>query len=290
MYSCKPKECVVCGFVFRPLRPTQLTCSVRCGSHSVGLVGLGNKRQKRTPLNTNCERCQVAIARFKNSRDVVRFCSKACSDLQRTESKRAKRSVVKPRETRCVGCGVEVVGMNIRCRPCKLNLGRAKENARTEAKRLASGLSPSPLTCKRCKSVFTPEIRQGGWSRRKFCSASCGQRFQRAKAKRGRGTHAQRAKRVGAPRDYSVHRFKVFERDGWRCQLCGVSTPKSLNGTYEDRAPELDHIVPFAAGGGHTWDNVQCSCRKCNAAKGCKPLGQMRLGVGAISPLQIGFS
>jgi hypothetical protein len=279
MYRCDPKECVVCGFVFGPLRPSQFTCSVRCGALSVGLVGLGNQRQKRTALKTQCERCNVDISRVKGTRDVVRFCSRICSDSHRTESKRASVVVVRPpRNQRCVGCGIPVVGMNKRCRPCKLKQLRAYSFKRAEQRHQAK-----PRACRRCGVTFAPEY---GSKRRAFCSGACCEKFYRAKAKRGRGTHEQRAKRVGAPRDYSIHRFKVFDRDGWRCQLCGVSTPKKLNGTYEDRAPELDHIVPFAAGGGHTWDNVQCACRKCNISKGCKPLGQMRLGVGAIASLQ----
>lgn len=71
--------------------------------------------------------------------------------------------------------------------------------------------------------------------------------------------------------------FVIFERDRWRCHLCGCRTPRSLRGTYQDRAPELDHIVPLSKGGQHTRANVACSCRKCNHAKGDKPLGQLLL-------------
>jgi 5-methylcytosine-specific restriction endonuclease McrA len=69
----------------------------------------------------------------------------------------------------------------------------------------------------------------------------------------------------------------VFARDKWRCQLCKVRTPKRLRGTTHPRAPELDHIVPIAAGGDHTWNNVQCACRKCNGEKGSAPAGQLLL-------------
>jgi 5-methylcytosine-specific restriction endonuclease McrA len=39
----------------------------------------------------------------------------------------------------------------------------------------------------------------------------------------------------------------------------------------------LDHIVPLAKGGTHTWNNVQCTCRRCNAGKAAKVIGQMLL-------------
>ena len=68
----------------------------------------------------------------------------------------------------------------------------------------------------------------------------------------------------------SVDPFKVFDRDGWVCQMCGVPTPRELRATWEDNAPELDHIIPLSKGGPHTYKNTQCSCRKCNQRKSDK--------------------
>lgn len=70
---------------------------------------------------------------------------------------------------------------------------------------------------------------------------------------------------------------EVFERDGWRCHMCGANTPKVLRGTHHDSAPELDHIVTIFEGGEHSRRNTACSCRKCNIAKGAKSYGQLRL-------------
>lgn len=70
---------------------------------------------------------------------------------------------------------------------------------------------------------------------------------------------------------------EVLERDGWKCHLCGGKTPKSLRGTYEPNAPELDHIIPLAKGGEHSRSNTACACRRCNIAKSDRPLGQIRL-------------
>lgn len=49
---------------------------------------------------------------------------------------------------------------------------------------------------------------------------------------------------------------------------CGKPTPLKLRGTCKPRAPEIDHRVPIAMGGAHTYDNVQCACRECNQRKG----------------------
>jgi 5-methylcytosine-specific restriction endonuclease McrA len=70
----------------------------------------------------------------------------------------------------------------------------------------------------------------------------------------------------------------VFERDGWRCQMCGEHTPRRSMGSCEPCAPELDHRVPISKGGGHLWANVQCLCRACNGRKGASLIvGQMPL-------------
>ena len=61
-----------------------------------------------------------------------------------------------------------------------------------------------------------------------------------------------------------VEPLVVFDRDGWRCQICGKATPKERRGSHYPNAPELDHRIPLSRGGSHTYDNVQCSCRRCN--------------------------
>jgi len=66
----------------------------------------------------------------------------------------------------------------------------------------------------------------------------------------------------------SIDPMDICERDGWKCYLCGIETPKYLRGTHKDNAPEIDHIISLANGGSHTKDNVACSCRRCNNKKG----------------------
>jgi 5-methylcytosine-specific restriction endonuclease McrA len=95
-----------------------------------------------------------------------------------------------------------------------------------------------------------------------------------------RHSRAAKARRRAIERGAHAERFdpmEILERDAWRCHICGVRTPKRLRGTYDDRAPELDHIVPLAAGGEHSRRNTACACRKCNIAKSDRPLGQLRL-------------
>ncbi|OCR00616.1 HNH nuclease [Oscillatoriales cyanobacterium USR001] len=54
-----------------------------------------------------------------------------------------------------------------------------------------------------------------------------------------------------------VNRREVLRRDNHSCQYCGST--KRLT---------LDHVIPKAQGGSHTWENVVAACEKCNSAKG----------------------
>lgn len=149
----------------------------------------------------------------------------------------------------------------------------------------APGRTPTVRPCGKCGARA---IGLGNYSRMCRACAAHTKTLLRRKAKSSEsykaGKRASKARRRAVERGVTAERIdpiKVFDRDGWKCHLCGVGTPRRLRGTYKDRAPELDHVVPLAAGGAHTWGNVKCACRKCNADKADKPLGQLGLGWAA---------
>jgi len=55
-------------------------------------------------------------------------------------------------------------------------------------------------------------------------------------------------------------RRNVFARDENRCQYCGHRYPTD--------ELSLDHVIPRSRGGRTTWENLVCSCTRCNARKG----------------------
>lgn len=52
-------------------------------------------------------------------------------------------------------------------------------------------------------------------------------------------------------------RVSIFERDGYRCRICGASD-----------ALEIDHIRPISKGGKSEPGNLQTLCHNCNVSKG----------------------
>lgn len=55
-------------------------------------------------------------------------------------------------------------------------------------------------------------------------------------------------------------RFSIYDRDGYRCRICGA--------TERYAQLEIDHIIPIAKGGKSTYNNLQTLCHRCNVNKG----------------------
>jgi len=60
----------------------------------------------------------------------------------------------------------------------------------------------------------------------------------------------------------ALTRRNIYLRDDYTCQFCGRKLPTSeLN---------IDHVVPKSRGGRMTWNNVVCSCIRCNNKKAAR--------------------
>ncbi len=71
----------------------------------------------------------------------------------------------------------------------------------------------------------------------------------------------------------------VLLRDRYRCGYCG------------ERGDTVDHIIPRAAGGTSTWENLVAACSRCNGRKRDRTpeQAQMRLRVRPREPAYIPF-
>jgi 5-methylcytosine-specific restriction endonuclease McrA len=57
-------------------------------------------------------------------------------------------------------------------------------------------------------------------------------------------------------------RKNIMLRDKYTCQYCGEKRqPENLN---------IDHVIPRGQGGKSEWENLVCSCIKCNNRKDCR--------------------
>lgn len=242
----------VCG---RKMSPSAVQCAT-CSRHK--------RAQSNSTLRSFlCAWCGHAATRsVRNTHDAGVCCSRACGFKYLGHKRSANKSarLARQADQRKIA-----------------RLTRIQERAVRLADKAAARVAYRQTLCETCQRLITPNPMG---RRRRFCSRVCMKaspswRETTRKVRRNM-KQVRRARQAGVGSEY-VRVMDVFERDGWRCQLCGCATPKRLRGQMVDQAPELDHIVPLAVGGTHSWDNVQCACRKCNAAKGANPLGQPML-------------
>ena len=199
-----------------------------------------------------CGWCGVEFEAWSSAR---RFCSDRCRDASRVD-----RSGLT-----CVGCGKSMW----RCRTSRDSGGATCLDCRRGAPTYKPRKPVGAGRAVRCECPWCGATFMSSRADKRFCSRNCSRRaHDKRVTKDGRHSGNDYRSRVLSPEKYVEHtpRMKVFERDGWVCQLCGLPVDKSLK--FPDRASAtLDHIVPLALGGEHSMRNVQLAHFACNVGK-----------------------
>lgn len=224
----------------------------------------GRKSEVRTSVCLQDHICRGCGKTFRPKKTDRRdFCSRECYFASKRKNW-PSRLVFFP----ICGCGATFAAKTsraLKCRECQAYRPRPR-------------VSKPCLVCGTAMvGVFPQQRRCGECSKRQTRKLSKVRRKLRGrKNERRLRKHKHRARHYGVDFE-AINPTTVFDRDGWRCQICKVRTPKLHRGTNKPTAPELDHIVPISLGGAHAWANVQCSCRSCNGKKGATVFGQLNL-------------
>lgn len=203
--------------------------------------------------------CRVCLGVFQQNVGRGRkrdYCSNLCRGRQKQPSK----------DRVCEVCNLAIPHFSKRRKHCSAQCATVALVAyHAGYNRLKTQRPKVYMQCQCCRAAFEKQ----GDHNKIFCSLKCQKRSSRRINDPIRRTRKRKAKVE------RVDPLQVFERDGWRCQICHRSTPRRLRGTMHDMAPELDHIVPLSKGGEHSYRNTQCSCRKCNGSKRDSVYGQL---------------
>lgn len=186
----------------------------------------------------------------------------------------------------CGGCDVdlpveEFATYRYLCRPC---------GAAEAARRRKPWVSPTARAaqCVECGGDFQANAKKS-----KCCSPACAASRKRRLDRLAAATRDRSAANESTRRWYAqnkdrafdaaaayrarqlvatvetVSRRVVLDRDGWTCQLCQEAIDPAARAPHPMTA-SVDHIVPLARGGEHSYRNVQAAHLGCNTSKGAR--------------------
>lgn len=190
-------------------------------------------------------RCKVCGEVFNRAMGSIRHGKVACPTCMTAEAKRRaqiKKANVEERKAEAE----------------RLRIEREQIKAEKEAEReriRIDRIHPCPV----CGTIT---------DRPKYCSERC--------AKKVANTYGELRRRnliKSAMVDKDITVDGLYIRDKGRCAICGGRcdwddyTVRNSTKICGDWYPSVDHIIPLAKGGLHSWDNVQLAHRRCNWEK-----------------------
>jgi len=273
----RKKICECCGKEFECCFGKTRYCSKQCSDYA---------RRTHPKMVQYHKACRVCGRSFETLRSRSVTCSPECAKIYNRHSPTSKKHInTTEKWVNAVQDGFEYVShskgrIKIKCKCCGNVIERAKSTVRNknvkceyceEAKQLQEARqkmacflialkdAKTPKQCASCGKTFT-----SNHPTQKYCSEKC-----KKTRKKSAGTYRRRCRHYGVYYDPSVTRIKVVRRDKNICQICGKTcNPKDKSwGSLGPDFPTLDHIIPLAKGGTHTWNNVQCACAICNSYK-----------------------
>lgn len=84
--------------------------------------------------------------------------------------------------------------------------------------------------------------------------------------------HVRRSRMYSSDFDQGITQKTLRKRDGDLCHYCQrrLDFNRAKHGEVTGLRANIDHVIPLARGGSHTWENVVLACRDCNFSKGAR--------------------
>lgn len=261
--------------------------------------------KRRGVKERTCVECGKAFKRTPHSKDKAKYCGRACYFAARNAGRQewdrtgqlegvwhrggrwSNAPSKKPMREMMTNMGYFLASVRLLYAKLRQKMPACEtcgEPCKTQQARFCSsrccGQNVAIVRCYKCGA----EAERRGVGKTAMCCA-CKEAARKEELRKRRETHGSnhpaRARRLGV-KCARFPRKMIFERDGWRCQLCGKSvlrktTYRKRDGKIHSRSPTVDCIVPMSKGGNYEPDNCQTACFACNSRKGARLLGQMRL-------------
>ena len=235
------KKCELCDTEFKVSRKSinnQKYCSKKCSTY------VANRRNCGGPVSKECHLCGETFETHKTSYNLQKYCSDYC---------RMKAYAINNR----------VITYN-NCKYCdnEFEVGRRKLYCSEECVNKQEELEKKKRwRFKKCKYCEQWHYKYNNV----YCSKECRRKGNRLYDELRKNKRLERARKNGQF-DADIDIYKLIERDGGHCYLCGDDVLFTYH--YNDpKYPTIEHVMPIARGGTHSWDNVKVACRECNTRK-----------------------
>lgn len=241
------KICKECGKEFVPklangyYRDSQLYCSAECAN---------NARKDKTLYV--CKQCGKTFHRRKTETDRCDFCSRECSAKYKSEHRpMVQKQFFFGFPHKCEQCGKSFFSLSKDATFCSKECRKQWKNEH------AAPIQIYYHECQQCGRIFISPQKN-----RKYCSEEC----QKKAYDKIHEIRRRTRKRINGDADYSISLSKLCKRDHGICAICGEKVNMKADPNSNEYG-SIDHIIPLAKGGKHTWDNVQLTHRICNSNK-----------------------
>ena len=200
---------------------------------------------------TECAECGEPIVPNAIGRP-RRFCCDACK--RRANNRRVSRARLPTSTTVekvCPVCGKAFLAKRRNRVYCYDGWCNQESYRRRVRAGQAGRIGERVVECDECGESFKASRPEARW-----CSKAC--------ANRHWGRVRARQKRTPSAANYTDR--EIFNRDGWRCHICGQKVRQDVGRTHPDGAT-IDHIIPIARGGDDEPSNVATAHWRCNRDK-----------------------
>lgn len=262
----KQVACCICGQEFVSATGKAKTCSTQCANKSRAVTNRLDDRRR------TCVGCGKAFKMTKGSRRKGLYCSRNCAFqhkrdwgvcgthgktlIQLDKDRREMTTVSLFRSISegaarwmngwkcCAWCGVffwKISNSGTCSRNCKfMHTGGDYRKCETCGENIHRKQSGKARNCKSCQ--YTKRRKQNDSSK------------------------AKRRIRIDAHFLETVDRASVFQRDRYQCWIClGLCRREYIAGDMS--SPTIDHVVPLAKGGDHSYANCRTAHFICNSLK-----------------------
>lgn len=207
---------------------------------------------------TACAECGGPVLQTGRGRP-RRFCSDTCkARLHNKRARRAQKPLAQPSTETCAWCGETFVAKRRNRIYCYDTWCRQNAYQSRKANGEPGRVGEFTRACDECGEDFSATYPSARW-----CSKHC------ANAHWGR----VRSRTRGALPSESYADREIFERDKWRCHLCGKKVRRDAART-DPLGATIDHLMPLSLGGADVPANVATAHYRCNNEKRARAMNE----------------